>query len=248
MERSHLSPILDEISVAKLPDPEITEDFLYVEDLPIEHPLTADLAESVLDAFAEEFGNLDSIKVRAAPEHQVSTDFNAELRLVAMAESSQYYQDLTTDVEIDDARTDDTSFVEDCYREALRRGYTTQIDSTQFEDEVNRVINDPTRLSLIARREGNPIGHITLIPSAFEDADGNPATELSDVFVIPGQPMSIINDLTKMGLKNRPVESQKVFATVVHADPEKASAITAGLQSKGWHHIYTIWKYQRQKA
>lgn len=245
MDRTMLQQVGSNIKFSRLRDADTDSDFIYVENISKLIPLTKAFADQLLDELSKELGHADTLRIRALTGHNVDFSDWPETIFVAIDGTSSYYQELAIEADIRLSNESDTNFVEECYREALRRGYDNPINSAMLEQEIERVIQHEARLTFIAENGGRQIGHITLLPDSLEDESGLPATELSDVFVIPGESLAVINQLTRVGLEHRPKRGQRVVATVVHHDPERAQQITELLLRKGWSRIYDIWKFSK---
>lgn len=118
-------------------------------------------------------------------------------------------------------------------------------------EQAGLILGLPGRLSLIARADGEPIGHATLDREAHDDITGARFLELIDILVDPAHDVRAVTArLTEAAIERADRLGLPLVGHVVHqqAAPEHGPRIIASLTARGWQPLWVYWLHPAKDA
>lgn len=118
-------------------------------------------------------------------------------------------------------------------------------------EQTGLILGQPGRRSLIARADGQPIGHATLDEEALDDITGVRFLELIDILVDPGHDVrAVTRRLTHAAVERAGELGLPLVGHVVHqlTDPEHGPRVIGSLTARGWRPLWVYWRHPAKDA
>ncbi len=115
-------------------------------------------------------------------------------------------------------------------------------DADRAREQADHILAAPGRTSFVALHAGAPIGHLTLVPDAFDDVIGETYVDLVDMLVETHESAKE----ARAGLVSAAIEESSalrmpLIGTVIHAEDGHGEKVVEGLIRSGWEVAYRDW-------
>lgn len=124
-------------------------------------------------------------------------------------------------------------------RACSERGW--EPDPRRIGSVVERLVASPDRVTFVADRDGECLGHSTLLLDAYDGPTERRYVELLDVLVDPREPRRLQSALVAEALHFVAETGVPALGHVVHdaRDPQHAARVAEGLRRAGWRPIHS---------